>query len=73
MGVKSGVLDADYQAAGADIGSGVTSNADIVLKVRWPTKAELSSYKPRALVISIMDPYGNIVFVVFVAKPNNWS
>jgi NAD(P) transhydrogenase subunit alpha len=33
--------------------------ADIVLKVRRPTKAELAGYKPGALVISIMDPYGN--------------
>jgi NAD(P) transhydrogenase subunit alpha len=58
-GVKSGILDADYQAAGAEIGSGVVQDADIVLKVRRPAKAELGAYKPGALVISIMDPYGN--------------
>jgi NAD(P) transhydrogenase subunit alpha len=57
-GEKSGIRDADYQAAGAEIGNGV-KDADIVLKVRRPTKAELSAYKPGALVISIMDPYGN--------------
>jgi NAD(P) transhydrogenase subunit alpha len=58
-GVKSGILDADYSAAGAEVGSGVVKDADVVLKVRRPTKAELGSYKPGALVISIMDPYGN--------------
>ncbi len=58
-GEKSGIRDADYQAAGAEIGNGVAKDADIVLKVRRPTKAELAAYKPGALVISIMDPYGN--------------
>jgi NAD(P) transhydrogenase subunit alpha len=58
-GVKSGVLDADYSAAGAEVGNGVVKDADVVLKVRRPTKSELASYKPGALVISIMDPYGN--------------
>jgi NAD(P) transhydrogenase subunit alpha len=58
-GEKSGIRDSDYEAAGAQIGNGVAKDADIVLKVRRPTKAELGSYKPGALVISIMDPYGN--------------
>jgi NAD(P) transhydrogenase subunit alpha len=58
-GEKSGIRDSDYQAAGAAIGNGVAKDADIVLKVRRPTKSELSAYKPGALVISIMDPYGN--------------
>src|SRR6201991_1349155 len=58
-GEKSGIRDADYEAAGATMGNGVAKDADIVLKVRRPTKSELSSYKPGALVISIMDPYGS--------------
>ncbi|MCW5680000.1 MAG: Re/Si-specific NAD(P)(+) transhydrogenase subunit alpha [Xanthobacteraceae bacterium] len=58
-GQKAGILDADYQAAGAEIGSGVAKDADVVLKVRRPTKSEMGAYKPGALVISIMDPYGN--------------
>jgi NAD(P) transhydrogenase subunit alpha len=58
-GVKSGVLDSDYTAAGAAIAADAVGNADIVLKVRRPTEAELARYKKGALVIAIMDPYGN--------------
>jgi NAD(P) transhydrogenase subunit alpha len=58
-GVKSGILDADYTAAGAAVGKGAVSGADIVLTVRRPSPAELNGVKPGALVIAIMDPYGN--------------
>ena len=58
-GVKSGILDADYTAAGATVGKGAVSGADIVLTVRRPSPAELNGVKSGALVISIMDPYGN--------------
>ena len=36
-----------------------SSGADIVLTVRRPSPAELNGVKPGALVIAIMDPYGN--------------
>ena len=58
-GVKSGILDDDYKAAGASVGSDVANGADVVLKVRRPGDAELKSYKKGAAVIAIMDPYGN--------------
>ena len=58
-GVKSGILDADFAAAGATIGRGAAAGADVVLKVRRPTAGELKSYKKGALVIAIMDPFGN--------------
>jgi H+-translocating NAD(P) transhydrogenase subunit alpha len=58
-GIKSGILDADYTAAGATVGKGVTKDADIVLKVRRPNADEIKSYKKGALVVAIMDPYGN--------------
>jgi len=58
-GIKSGVLDADYTAAGASVGADALSGADIVLKVRRPQAAELSRYKRGAIVIGIMDPYGH--------------
>ncbi len=61
-GVKSGVLDADYQAMGATIAGSAreaAADADVVLKVRRPTAAEAGTYKKGALVIGIMDPYGN--------------
>jgi NAD(P) transhydrogenase subunit alpha len=58
-GVKSGILDADYTAAGARIAADAVNDADIVLKVRRPSASELAGYKKGALVVAIMDPYGN--------------
>jgi len=58
-GLASGILDADYETAGASIGDNVTKDADVVLKVRRPDPSELAAYKKGALVIAIMDPYGN--------------
>jgi NAD(P) transhydrogenase subunit alpha len=58
-GVKSGILDADYAAAGATVTGDAVNNADIVLKVRRPQASELSRLKRGAIVIAIMDPYGN--------------
>jgi NAD(P) transhydrogenase subunit alpha len=58
-GVKSGILDADFTAAGATIAADAVANADVVLKVRRPTASELQRYKKGTLVFAIMDPYGN--------------
>src|SRR5262244_2914934 len=58
-GIASGIPDAEFEAAGAQIADGVTKDADLVLKVRRPAPGELSAYKKGALVIAIMDPYGN--------------
>jgi len=58
-GVKSGIPDADYTAAGATVAPGAVNGADIVLKVRRPSQDELARYKKGALVVAIMDPYGN--------------
>jgi len=58
-GVKSGLLDADYEAAGAVVAADAVKDADIVIKVKRPEASELSKYKRGALVIAIMDPYGN--------------
>jgi H+-translocating NAD(P) transhydrogenase subunit alpha len=57
-GIKSGILDADYTAAGATL-SDNGKDADIVLRVRRPTEAEIAGYKPGALVIAVMDPFGH--------------
>jgi len=70
-GVKSGFLDADYEAAGATVGSTaafVVTDADVVLKVRRPTAEELTHYKSGALVLAIMDPYGNDAALAGMAK-----
>jgi H+-translocating NAD(P) transhydrogenase subunit alpha len=58
-GIKSGVLDADFAAAGATVTPDALANADIVLKVRRPLASELPRLKPGAIVIAILDPYGH--------------
>jgi NAD(P) transhydrogenase subunit alpha len=58
-GNASGNLDTDYEAAGATISDAPVKDADLVLKVRRPAPAELADYKRGALVVAIMDPYGN--------------
>jgi NAD(P) transhydrogenase subunit alpha len=58
-GVKSGILDAEFTTAGATIAGDAVTSADVVLKVRRPNAIELASYKKGAIVIAIMDPYGN--------------
>ena len=72
-GVKSGLLDADYEAAGATTAQSAADavrDADVVLKVRRPEEAELASYKPGALVLAIMDPYGADDALAAMAKAN---
>ncbi len=60
-GTKAGIPDSEFVNAGAQVGSAkeTITGADVVLKVRRPTKAELKGYEPGALVIGILDPYGN--------------
>jgi H+-translocating NAD(P) transhydrogenase subunit alpha len=58
-GIKSGILDADYTSAGASVAAGAVNGADIVLKVKRPAASELAGYKKGALVVAVMDPYGN--------------
>ena len=58
-GIKSGVLDTDYEAAGAVVSADAVKDADIVIKVKRPDVSEVAKYRKGALVIAIMDPYGN--------------
>ncbi len=58
-GIKSGIPDADFAAAGATLSADAVKNADVVLRVRRPNASELAACKKGALVIAIMDPYGN--------------
>jgi proton-translocating NAD(P)+ transhydrogenase subunit alpha len=68
-GLKAGVLDADYEAAGARIVSAADAfSADVVLKVRRPSADELGLVKRGALVIAVMDPYGHRDAVEAMAK-----
>src|ERR1044071_524195 len=70
-GVKSGVLDADYDAAGAALAQSAADAVragDVVLNVRRPNEAEVADYKTGALVLAIMDPYGNEAALAAMAK-----
>jgi len=58
-GVKSGILDADYTAAGAAVAADPLNDADIVLQVRRPEGPQLSRLKKGAVVVGMMDPYGH--------------
>src|SRR5271155_4002005 len=58
-GIRSGILDADYAGAGATVARDAVNGADIVLKVRRPNSVELARLKKGAIVIAIMDPFGN--------------
>jgi H+-translocating NAD(P) transhydrogenase subunit alpha len=67
-GVKSGIGDGDFAAAGATVSIDAAKTADVVLKVRRPNQTELAGYKPGALVVAIMDPYGNNQALAAMAK-----
>jgi len=72
-GVLSLIPDAEYAAVGATIAPDATTtvvDADVILKVRRPTAAELRTYKPGALVIATMDPYGHEADVKAMAEAN---
>ena len=61
-GIKSGILDSDYEAAGANVHANAAEavgDADVVLKVRRPSAQEAAQYKRGAIVVGIMDPYDN--------------
>ena len=68
-GLKAGVPDADYAAAGARlVDAGEALGAEVVLKVRRPTPSELPSLKNGALVVAIMDPYEHLDAVEAIAR-----
>src|SRR5215472_16191031 len=58
-GIKSGIRDEDYAAAGAEITTDPLNDADIVLQVRRPEAPELARVKKGAIIIGMMDPYGH--------------
>ncbi|MGE0284002.1 MAG: Re/Si-specific NAD(P)(+) transhydrogenase subunit alpha [Rhizobiaceae bacterium] len=68
-GLASRIVDADFAAVGAAIGkTSDAAKADVVLKVRRPTDAELKGYKFGAVVLAAMDPYGNDAALAAMAK-----
>ncbi|MCX7327675.1 MAG: Re/Si-specific NAD(P)(+) transhydrogenase subunit alpha [Hyphomicrobiales bacterium] len=70
-GLEAGISDADFEAAGATIARSakdVMKDADIVLKVRRPADAEMKNLKSGAVVVAIMDPYGQEAALAGLAK-----
>jgi H+-translocating NAD(P) transhydrogenase subunit alpha len=60
-GARSGFADGEYEAAGATVARSraeALAEADVVLKVRRPADGELSGARRGALVVAMMDPYG---------------
>ena len=60
-GTSAGFADAEYEAAGARLaGDGATllSGANLVLKVRAPTDAELAAMAPGTALVGMLSPYG---------------
>ncbi|PAQ01741.1 Re/Si-specific NAD(P)(+) transhydrogenase subunit alpha [Mesorhizobium mediterraneum] len=68
-GTASRIPDEEFAKAGAVIGkAGDIAKADVVLKVRRPSEAELKAYRRGTAVIAIMDPYGNDAAVDALAR-----
>ncbi|MDP2120519.1 MAG: Re/Si-specific NAD(P)(+) transhydrogenase subunit alpha [Hoeflea sp.] len=68
-GEKSRIADADFEAAGAKTGTAADAKkADVVLRVRRPSGAEIKSLKSGAIVLAQMDPYGNEAALAELAK-----
>ena len=58
-GVSASVSDAEYEAAGAEIGSrdAALQGADALLAVQGPDPASLAGLKPGALIVAALDPF----------------
>jgi len=68
-GTLSRIPDGEFEKAGARIGSVAdAASADVVLKVRRPASSEVAAYKSGAIVLAIMDPYGNDQALADMAK-----
>ncbi|HXY58204.1 MAG TPA: Re/Si-specific NAD(P)(+) transhydrogenase subunit alpha [Methylocystis sp.] len=72
-GAGSGIADEDFAAAGAKVAKTTRETAaaaDVILRVRRPSGAEVAGAKPNAAVISILDPFGHEAAVADLAKAN---
>lgn len=68
-GASSRIPDAEYEGVGGRIGGADDAKAaDVILKVRRPMSEEISNYKSGAIVIAIMDPYGNEAALAEMAR-----
>jgi len=68
-GTSASYPDNLYEAAGAEIAAdGGVANADLVLKVRRPSEAEIAKMKAGAGLAALLDPYGDRAIVDALAK-----
>lgn len=70
-GKASRIPDAEYREAGAEIAKSAKATyegADIVLKVRRPSAAEMKTIASGTAVVATMDPYGNEDAVAAMAE-----
>ena len=70
-GAGASFPDADYLAAGATIapsGESALTDADVVLKVRAPTETEIAAIKSGALLVALLNPYGERPLLDVLAK-----
>lgn len=68
-GVAASVPDQHYTDAGAEVSTdGGVSGADLVVKVRRPTQAEVAALKPGAGFVSLLEPYGDKAVIDALAK-----
>jgi NAD(P) transhydrogenase subunit alpha len=72
-GASAGIPDADFEKAGAKLAasaSATVAGADVVLTVRRPEPAALNGVNPGAIVLALMDPYGQNDAVKALARTN---
>lgn len=70
-GEKSRLPDDAFTTEGAEIAAdakATVAGADIILRVRRPSKLEIKTYPKGAMVVAQMDPYGNESDVEAMAK-----
>jgi NAD(P) transhydrogenase subunit alpha len=61
-GIAAACPDEDYRAAGAEMANSVEAvlaDADILLSVRAPSAAEIAALRPGAVIVGLLDPFGD--------------
>ncbi len=63
-GIAASIRDGDYETAGAKlvVSAAEAYDADIVLKVRSPTEAEIGFLKDKSILVGLLDPYNSSAF-----------
>ena len=72
-GTGAGISDADYEAAGASIGSdrsALLGSADMVLRLRKPEMDEISQLKSGCIHVSYLDPFNEKDLIKAFASQN---